>query len=105
MESSVRVRVKWDEFDYYLGRNPEMHRIPDEQAFPAFANPYHISPHRSREQVVQMYDAYIRDRIKREPHLKQELRKLKGKRLACWCGKDQQCHVDVVLRLIREYWP
>lgn len=29
-------------------------------------------------------------------------RELRGKNLACWCGLDQPCHADVLLRLANE---
>lgn len=99
---AVRVRVKWDEYDFYMGCNPEFYKIPVERSCLDFSNPFHISYRRPRELVVEMYENYIRDRLKREPQLMNELRKLRGKRLACWCGLDQKCHVDVVLKLIEE---
>jgi hypothetical protein len=105
MSEELRVHVKGEKFDFYLGRNPAMHAIPLRRASPQFANPYTIGKHGSRKQVVEMYENYIRERLKNEPLLKMELYQLRGKRLACWCGADQQCHVDVVIKLIKEFWP
>lgn len=105
MPGELRVHVKGERFDFYLGRNPSMHAIPLRRASPQFSNPYTIGKHGSRKQVVEMYDTYIRERLKNEPHLKIELYQLRGKRLACWCGPDQECHVDVVIKLIGELFP
>ena len=27
---------------------------------------------------------------------------LKGKNLACWCGLDQECHADILLKIANE---
>lgn len=54
------------------------------------------------ENVCEKFEVYIRNRIKTEPKLKEQLLKLKGKRLGCWC-KPKECHGDVLVRLIKEY--
>jgi Domain of unknown function (DUF4326) len=105
MDGEVRVNVKRDKYDFYLGRNPALYAIPLSKSLEVFANPYSIGKDGGRKQVVEMYEVYIRERLRQEPQLKGELLKLRGKRLACWCGPDQQCHVDIVIKLINECFP
>ena len=35
----------------------------------------------------------------RRGHILEHLHELKGKQLACWCGLDKPCHVDVLAEL------
>jgi hypothetical protein len=30
---------------------------------------------------------------------------LRGKNLACWCGLNEPCHADVILRIANEVQP
>lgn len=48
-----------------------------------------------------MYESYIKDKIKQNPSLIDELKKMKGKRLGCWC-KPEPCHGDILLKIINE---
>lgn len=54
--------------------------------------------------AVKLYREWVTSRIDGAPALHQvllkaELRKLRGKNLACWCPLDQHCHADVLLEL------
>lgn len=45
------------------------------------------------------YKAYLDKR----PDLKEKMRQeLKGKNLACFCSLNQECHVDLILRIANE---
>lgn len=45
------------------------------------------------------YNAYLDKR----PDLKEKMRqKLRGKNLACFCSLNQECHVDLILRIANE---
>lgn len=84
----------------YIGRpgiwgNPFTHHAGETEADVVVA---------TREEAVEAYEHYIRERLKREPGLLAELRKLKGKTLVCWC-KPAPCHGDVLVKLINELWP
>ena len=52
-----------------------------------------------RENCLIEYEEYIREKIKKEGI--EELKKLKGKVLGCWC-KPEKCHGDILLKLIEE---
>ena len=49
-----------------------------------------------------MYEQYLRKRLLGEPELIQELLKLEGQVLGCYC-KPKPCHGDVIVQLLGEY--
>lgn len=59
-----------------------------------WANPYHIGPDGTREQVVNKY----REWLIRQPTLLREIRGLRGKTLGCACA-PLPCHGDVLVEL------
>jgi len=61
-------------------------------------NPYKISENTDRKTVIQKYREYIIKKIKDE-HLENELEKLRGKTLGCWC-KPEACHGDVLIEIL-----
>jgi len=65
-----------------------------------WCNPYKIDNNTTRQQVIQKYKTYIKDKIKKE-NLTDELLKLKNKNLGCWC-KPEACHGDVLIEIINE---
>jgi len=75
-------------------------RFPKKQSL--FANPFKINKNKTREQVIELYENYIRNEINKNDELKDELLKLKGKNLGCWCHPEP-CHGDVLIKLIDEY--
>ncbi len=77
----------------------EGERFPKQDS--VWANPFKIGKDGNREEVIAKYETYIRDRLVKEPALKEELLKLKGKCLGCWCAPEP-CHGDVLLKLIEE---
>jgi hypothetical protein len=80
------VHCKKAPFDVYIGR-PGI-----------WGNPWVIGQHGTREEVIARYEGYIRAR----PDLLARLPELRGKVLGCWCGPNQPCHGDVLLRLLAE---
>ena len=48
-----------------------------------------------REEAIELYEAWLEDRIREDPHFLDEL---KGKDLACWCKLDQPCHADILIK-------
>jgi len=48
-----------------------------------------------------MYEIYIKEKLKDE-NFKNELLKLQGKNLGCWCFPEP-CHGDILLDLIQKY--
>lgn len=67
-----------------------------------WANPYKVGKDGTRDEVVEKYRIYIKDKF---PDLKSMLTELKGKNLGCWCRTEQaieKCHGDVLVDLIND---
>ena len=116
----VNVRVKYirpqfsdlydwcgDSSNVYIGRRGPVFIKSIQKRYPLrdsiWASPFKIGRHGTREEVIEMYRTYILSKIENE-NLWDELRKLKGKRLGCWC-KPERCHGDVLLELIASHCP
>ncbi len=67
-----------------------------------FCNPFKLGKDGTREEVLQRYKLYIKDKLKKNPELIKELLSLKGKTLGCWC-KPESCHGDILVELIEQY--
>lgn len=65
-----------------------------------WANPFKVDKDGTREEVIEKYRKYIIDKINRE-NLWDELEKLRGKNLVCWC-KPEACHGDVLVELLEQ---
>lgn len=83
------VDVRFEECDVYIGR--ACGKWPKSK----WHNPYRIGEHGSRDQVIEMYRAYLI----RSPHLLAALPELKNKILGCWCG-TLRCHGDVLAEIV-----
>lgn len=59
-----------------------------------WGNPFTVGVHGEQKQCVELFKVYIRTR----KDLLEQLPKLKGKDLVCWCA-PKACHADVLLRL------
>ena len=80
------VNVRGEPYDVYIGRPCRGHR--DE----GWGNPFKIGRDGSREEVIEKYRTWLRDR----PDLIDRARReLHGKILGCWC-KPEPCHGDVL---------
>lgn len=93
-----------DDNNIYIGRSGIV--FIDGERFPKkssnFANPYKIGVDGTRDEVLTKYKKYIIKRLKNEPQLSEELLKLDGKNLGCWCAPES-CHGDILLKLIEKY--
>ena len=92
-----------DKNNVYIGRRGivfiDGKRFPNSDSI--WANPYVLKKYGGdRELVRKMYESYIRNRIVDE-NLQDELMKLDGKRLGCWCHPES-CHGDILVQLIDE---
>jgi len=91
-----------DENNVYIGRSGivfiDGERYPKKTSI--WANPFIVQKNRN-ENTIQLYENYIRNKIENEYGV-EELLKLKGKTLGCWC-KPKSCHGDVLIKLIEEY--
>lgn len=65
-----------------------------------FANPFKVRKNKyTNETVCDLYESYMTKKLHSDPHLKEQLMQLKGKKLGCWC-KPKQCHGDILVKLI-----
>lgn len=91
-----------DKNNVYIGRKGIV--FIDGKRFPSkdsiWANPFKIVGVQTREFVIDKYEKYIRNKIKNE-NLYEELEKLRGKNLGCWC-KPLPCHGDVLIKILNE---
>lgn len=108
-----------DPNNIYIGRGGCL--VIDGVRFPSrsstFANPYKIGRDGTREEVIQKFRDNIVTRLEGDTHLQEELRKLKGYNLGCWCvpedwvweehmgdnEEDFVCHGQVLCQLIDQY--
>lgn len=86
----------------YIGRKGCVfingNRYPEKDSI--WHNPFKINTYESRELVLKKYRIYITNKIKDE-NLYDELMKLDGKTLGCWC-KPEGCHGDILIELIND---
>lgn len=66
-----------------------------------FANPFKIGKDGTREEVLEKYSVYMKERLGKQPALLEKLVGLRGKRLGCWCAPEP-CHANILLVLIEE---
>ena len=78
------VNISRDKYDVYIGRSSK------------WGNPYKISDGLTREQVIQMYEAYLIN----HPSLMNDLDELEGKVLGCHC-KPKACHGDILIKYLK----
>lgn len=70
-----------------------------------WGNPFKVTSFSSkirgmdRELAINAYEGWLRQKLIEDPHF---LDALKGKDLACWCTLDKPCHVDVLLKILKE---
>ena len=81
----------------YIGRNITMGGWKLKRSL--FYNPFVVNKRSglTREEAIQKYDEYLRDKIQNDDKFKDSLKALKGKTLACWCYPNQ-CHGDILIR-------
>jgi hypothetical protein len=58
-------------------------------------------------EVIDKYRKYIYNKLNSGEITLEDVKKLKGKNLGCWCktrekGKDNLCHGDVLLEVINQ---
>ena len=75
-------------------------RYPERDSL--FANPFKVGKNGTRTEVIDQYRVYITRKLEENEDLVEELLKLRGKNLGCWCHPEA-CHGDVLLEMIERY--
>lgn len=75
-------------YDVYIGRGS------------IWSNPFTVEQF-GRDECIEKYEQYIRDKLRLNPELWQELQKLEGKVLGCFC-KPKRCHGDILVKILEE---
>lgn len=75
-------------YDVYIGRGS------------IWGNPFTVEQF-GRDECIEKYEQYIRDKLRNNPELWQELQKLEGKVLGCFC-KPKRCHGDILVKILEE---
>lgn len=92
-----------DPDNVYIGRKGivfvDSTRFPKKDSI--WANPFKISVEHDRKSVIKKYEKYIRKKLDRDEISLEDLKRLKGKNLGCWCYPEK-CHGDVLVKLIDE---
>ena len=78
-------------FDVYIGRPNNRKKLKDQ----GWGNPFEIGVHGTREEVIDLYAAWI----VKQPDIQTRLIGLRGKRLGCYCA-PKPCHGDILARLV-----
>ena len=90
MESITEVvnmnRVSADSETVYIGRPSK------------WGNPYKSGVDGTRNEVIKMYEVYIRN----NQSLLNDIEELRGKKLACWCAPHKKCHGDILVKILNE---
>jgi hypothetical protein len=66
-----------------------------------WGNPFEVGRHGTREEVIWKYEDWMRSRMRTDPALRERVRGLYGKTLACHCV-PKRCHGEVLVRLCTE---
>lgn len=59
-----------------------------------YGNPFKLTDY-DRNTAIAKYQDYLDSKLKEDTHFLDDLR---GKDLVCWCGPDEKCHADVIIR-------
>ena len=87
-------------YDIYIGRRCTMGGHDLHQSI--WANPYTVKEH-GLERAIELYEVYMRERLVKEPELREQLRLLQGKTLGCFCKQPGPCHGHSIIRLMQEF--
>jgi hypothetical protein len=85
------VNIRKEPYDVYIGRGS------------FWGNPFIIGIDGNRAEVIEQYKEYIYTMWDTETLTDEEILKLKGKRLGCFC-KPAHCHGDILVQLVEDVW-
>lgn len=103
-ESGVAELVHVSEdYDIYIGRADGfkhlMNTAPGERGW--LGNPFPLEKF-SREEAVDLYEKMLRRKLEKHDEFRQKFKELKGKKLGRYCGEDELCHGDIILKILEE---
>ncbi len=107
------VHFKRDDYDVYIGRgsgekNDPLKCEPGDRGY--FGNPikYDGSPclecgeaHSRPGETLKCYRKWLKTRITTDPVFVEELKKLAGKTLGCWCA-PRRCHGEIIREILED---
>lgn len=67
-----------------------------------FANPFTVKAY-GLEKAIELYRAHLQKMIDEGKITVEDLKKLKGKNLGCWCEPGSPCHGGVIVEFISRY--
>lgn len=97
----------------YIGRQGVIfingRRFPSQPS--KWANPYKLNKDGNRTQVCERFYEEMKEKLKNNPQLVDELKELKGKCIGCWCVENPTssdkppivCHGQMIIRLMKEF--
>lgn len=81
--------------------NKHRHNIPPDAVYigrgSIWGNPFIIGKHGSRDEVIEKYVKYLRNRVKANEVSLQQLASLYRKDLVCFCA-PLKCHGDILMK-------
>lgn len=87
------VNLRKKPYDVYIGRKGKGHDG-------YFGNPFSVRQY-GPEQAMARFIQYFEDRVERDSKFRNEVLKLQGKTLGCFC-KPGPCHGDVIARWLND---
>lgn len=101
MSKVVDVHGGVPEYDVYIGRRVPFHPVYKFDS--KWANPFRVKEY-GLKKSLELYELYIRKKIKEQPEYLEELR---GKKLGCWCVTTDEieptvCHGQILMKLLQE---
>lgn len=70
-----------------------------------YGNPYKVGDNdgfvviHTRAAVIELFEIYAKKKLELTPNWLDDLR---GKNLSCWCGEDELCHADILLKIANQ---
>ena len=88
------VNLYREAYDVYIGR-------PGKGMAGQWGNPFPVHRGASPDASLIQYEQYLRNKVATDPQFREELLKLNGKVLGCFC-KPKPCHGDIMIQVINE---
>ncbi len=94
MKTTV-VHCRKEPYDVYIGRPGSKPSSAFGTSYrQIFGNPFTVRDH-GRAGCIERFKTYFLDRVATDAKFREEVLKLKGKRLGCFCKPDA-CHGDII---------